>query len=416
MRTAVPIIWWNHTVIVTVEGRALARQLPEGSDSAETFTDFVRALEPAPRSIRIFYHSPALEHFSSPCPNGSRRTIQRALSHRTPILDDPDTVWAAHAVGTVPGGNTLLYVEPDRRLPKIRAVLEKEGIRVEAALPLLVLIEEASGKKESGKARVVLATSDSAAAVFWVTAAGDRHAAFFDGPTARERISRELVEGFSIFKTHPSFLGIHCGSKPFDLNRWVEGGTPQKPSEIVTVDELLVEASAIGRHEVCNFLPTANRLTGDHLCHAAALALLFAATVSGATYLSGVRAARANVAAQLAEEQRLGREIEHLRMNQEAMTSDQAVIAEAGSAPALKLRFLEALNRARPIQISIESAVLNESSWTVVGRVHEGAGLDKGPFQSFLAALQKDSRWAIASDLHAPSAQDPEFMLSGTFQ
>ena len=414
MRAACPILWWNSTVAARIGGQTVTAVLSDGNDP-EAFCAFVSKFDPVPKAIRLFYHSAAMEHFATQCPNGSRRTVQRALCHRTPVLNDPAAIWAAHRVGDRANGTTLLYVEPDGRLLRVRAALAEMNVQIEAAMPMLVLVEEAAQAEDRGKPRIVLLTANEAAAVYWMTPAGDRHAAFFDGNSARERIGRELIEGFSIFKSAPVFTVVDAGSNAPDLSRWVEGSLPQKPAKILPVEELLSASETLGHHEVCNFLPPISRFTFDHLCQITALVIFFAAVLMGATYLSEIRSARENLTAQRAEEQKLETDIGRLRGNQATMQAAQAILDEAVVASPIKLRFLEALNRARPVQISIQSATLNESSWSVIGRVHEGAGLDKGPFQSFLAALQKDGGWAIASENRAPTAQEPEFTLSGTF-
>lgn len=415
MRASCSILWWNGAVTARVGGRSVTGVLAAGDPEAEALCAFVRGLDPVPKVIRLFYHSSGVEHFATQCPNGSRRTIQRALCHRTPMLGDPGATWAAHRVGNRATGTTLLYVEPEGRLLKVQSALEEIGVRVEAAVPILVLVEEAAPAEDRGKPWIVLLTADDSAAVYWITPAGDRHAAFFDGKTARERITRELIEGFSIFKAAPVFTAIDAGSSRTGSVRWAEDSLPQKPGKIVPMDELLDGATELGFHEVSNFLPPGSRVTFDHIFQIGALGLFFTAAVMGMSYYAAVRSARENLTAQRAEERKLEDEIARLRGNQTVIQSGQAILDEAVVASPLKLRFLEALNRARPVQISIESATLNESSWTIVGRVHEGAGLDKGPYQSFLAALQKDGSWSIAPDNHAPSAQEPEFTLSGAF-
>ncbi len=414
MPSACPVLWWNNTVLARIGGKTIATVLPTDGDLG-AFCSFVRGLDPRPRAIRLFYHSAAVEHFATPCPKGSRRTVQRALSHRTPALSDPATPWAAHVIGDSGNGTTLLYVEPQGRLSRARTALAGDGIHLEAAIPLLVLIEETTSPDDRQKPRLVLLTSKDAAAVYWITPAGDRHAAFFDGATARARIGRELIEGFSIFKSAPVFTVVNFDSAPPDLNRLVEESLPQSPSQIRAAGDLLDGAESLRIRDVCNYLPPGSPVTFDHLCQLAALGFFFASALLGTSYLSAIRSARANLTAQHAEEQQLETEIGRLRGNQAVVRSAQVVLDEAAVASPVKLRFLETLNRARPIQISIQSATLAESSWTVVGRVHEGAGLDKGPFQAFLAALQKDGGWTIGSDYRPPNQQEPDFALTGTF-
>ena len=398
-----------------IDGQTVAARLPAAGDAVAGFCGFVRGLKPVPKAIRIVYHSAALEHFATPCPKGSRRTIQRALCHRTTALNDPAAAWAAHPIRTgASGSTTLLYVEPQPRLVRLRAALAEDGVVLDAVFPILVLVEEAVPPEEREKPRIVLLSSDEAAAVYWISPAGDRHAVFFDGATAPERIRTELIESFASFKTTPEFSIVNAGASPFDLSRIADENLKQKPGKVLSAADLLDMAGSLGNREVTNFLPPGSPVTFDHLCHVAALGLFFAGALMAATYFSAIRSVRANLTEQQAEERALGEDIARLRANQAKIESAQAILTEARIAPPVKLRFLEALNRARPMQISIQSATVGESTWTVSGHVHEGVGLEKGPFQTFLAALQKGEGWTVGSDHPAPTAKDPDFTLSGT--
>jgi hypothetical protein len=287
-----------------------------------------------PKAIRIFYHSTALEHFVTPCPRGNRRTIQRALCHRAPALNDPSAAWAAHSIRTGGSGTTtLLYVEPKARVARLRAALAEDGVFLEAVFPILVLVEETAPPEDREKPRIVLLSSDEAAAVYWITPAGDRHAVFFDGTTARERIVQELIDGFSIFKTAPVFTVINAASTPFDPGQIARDNFSQKPGQILSAAELLDSGGSLSSREVYNFLPPGSPVTFDHLCHVAALGLFFAGALMAATYLSAIRSARANLTAQRTEEQALEGDIARLRANQAAIVSAQALLTEAAVAP-----------------------------------------------------------------------------------
>jgi hypothetical protein len=415
MPSLCPVLWWDNTVLARIGGQTTAAKLPADGNDVAGFCGFVRGLKPMPKAIRVFYHSTALEHFVTPCPKGSRRTIQRALCHRAPALGDPSAAWAAHSIRAGGSGTTtLLYVEPKARVARLRAALAEDGVFLDAVFPILVLVEETAPPEDRGKPRIVLLSSDEAAAVYWITPAGDRHAVFFDGTTARERIVQELIDGFSIFKTAPVFTVINAGSSPFDLGQIARENFAQKPSHILSAAELLDAADGLSTREIYNFLPPASLVTFDHLCHVAALGLFFAGALMAGTYLSAIRSARANLTEQKAEERTLEGDIARLSANQASIGSAQAVLTEATVAPPVKLRFLETLNRARPVQISIQSATLGESTWTLSGHIHEGTGLEKGPLQGFLAALQNGEGWTVGADRPAPTAKDPDFTLSGT--
>src|ERR1035438_6649526 len=179
MLSPCPILWWDSTVMARIDGQTVAARLPATGDAVAGFCGFVRGLKPVPKAIRIVYHSAAVEHLATPCPKGSRRTIQRALCHRTNALNDPAAAWAAHPIRTgASGSTTLLYVEPQPRLVRLRAALAEDGVVLDAVFPILVLVEEAVPPEEREKPRIVLLSSDEAAAVYWISPAGDRPAGY----------------------------------------------------------------------------------------------------------------------------------------------------------------------------------------------------------------------------------------------
>jgi hypothetical protein len=384
--------------------------LPAEGDVVLSFCGFVEGLSPVPKAIRLFYHSPALEHVATTCPKGSRQTVQKALSPRFAALADPATVWAAHRVRTnTAGTTTLLYIEEEPRLARLKAILGERGIELEAAFPLLALLEAVPSARQLDQPMIALLHTDEAAAVYWRTAEGDRHAAFFDGTTTRERAGRELVNGFSVFKVQPDFTVVALGSAAVDL--WP--GAP-KPVKVLSAEEFLAHAPDLGVREISNFLPPQTLFTGDHACHAAALVLLCIAATAAGTYFLSIRDAQNNRVLQQAEEQELKAENSHFRDNKAHIEAVNAVLKEVLVAKPVKRRFLEALNKARPPQISIRAVTLNETTWTVTGYAHEAVGLDKGPYQAFLAALKKNEGWTVNAEGSPAVIKEPEFTLGGT--
>jgi hypothetical protein len=408
MPSPLPIIWWNNTVIAAGSPEPTRTTLAQDGDSVLAFCAFVEGL--GSKAIRLFYYSPDLEHLTTTCPKGTRQTIRKALSPRFSALADPTTAWAAHKVRTnAAGTTTILYIEPAARIARVRAALDDRGIVLEAVFPLLGLLEEAPPASQLDKPVIAFLQADEAAAVYWRTPEGDRHALFFDGPTARERAIRELVTAFSIFRAAPIFTVVNAGSAPIDLET-----IAQKPAKVFSAGEFLAHAGALQPGDVSNFLPPERLFTSDRICHAAALVLLIAGAAMIGTYLTAFRAAQADLAFQRTEATALESQNAHLRANKARLDAIDAVLGEASVASPVKLRFLETLNRARPAQVSIRSVALNEATWTVSGTAHEGVGLEKGPYQSFLANFSKGDGWTISPDSRAAVLKDPDFTLNGT--
>lgn len=406
MAFALPVLWWNGTAIAG----SSRTMLPADGDAVLAFCAFVEGLSPVPKAIRLFYHSPTLEHLASTCPKGNRRTIQRALGARFSALSDPTTTWAAHRVRTnASGTTTILYIEEEPILSRLRAALDDRGIELETAFPILALLEAAPSASRLDRPIIALLHTDEAAAVYWRTAEGDRHAAFFDGNTTRERAVRELVTGLSVFKAPPCFVVVNLGTSPVEL-----GSITPKEAKALSAADFFSNAQALGAREVCSFLAPPSLFTVDRVCHVAALILLLTAATTTATYYAAIRAAQANMTLLGSEERGLQEENARLRANKAHIEEVEAILREISIAPQVKRRFLEALGRARPMQISIRSVTLNEATWTLTGTAHEGVGVEKGPFQAFLANFRKNQGWTFGPDSEATVLRAADFTLSGS--
>ena len=408
MAGPLPILWWNNTVIAADSPEPARTTLAQDGDSVLAFCSFVEGL--GPKAIRLFYYSPDLEHLTTTCPKGNRQTIRKALSPRFSALTDPTTAWAAHKVRTnAAGTTTLLYIEPAARIARVRAALDDRGIVLEAVFPLLSLLEEAPPANQLDKPVIAFLQADEAAAVYWRTPEGDRHALFFDGPTARERAIRELVTAFSIFRAAPIFAVVNAASTPIDPET-----ISQKPAKIFSAGEFLAHAGALQAGDVSNFLPPERLFTSDRICHAAALVLLVTGATMIGTYLTALHAAQANLTLQRSEAAALEGQNARLRANKARIDAIEAVLSETTVASPVKLRFLETLNRSRPAQISIRTVILNDSTWSVAATAHEGVGQEKGPYQSFLANFTKGDGWTINPESRIATLKDADFTLNGT--
>jgi cell division protein FtsB len=410
MRAPVPVLWWNRTVVAAVQPAAATTILPPEGDGTPAFCAFIASLQV--RAIRLIYGSPTLEHSLTTCPKGNRATIQKALSGRYPALAHPTAAWAAHRIRRHDSGSTtLLYIEQEPQLARLRAALSDHGITLEAVFPLLVLAEATPPLDRPGDPALAVLHTDEAAAVYWISPEGDRHAAFFDGPTARERVTQDLVTGLSAFagKSPPPFAVIHASPAPLELP-----GLPQTPSHTISVADFLAHAGALSARDTSNFLPPESRWTLDRLCHAAAFVCFMAALVLTGGYLIAARDAQADLALQHAQEEALGQQNAHLRANRKHLEQVNAMLAEVAIAPPVKRQFLEALNRARPASISLRSVALNEATWSLTGYAHEGVNVEKGPFQTFLTAFAKNEGWSLGPDSRTPVLRQPDFTLNGT--
>lgn len=416
MSDAAIIVWWNQTAIAAGGESPASVRLAADEEGLLALCDFIAELPERPKAVRLFCHSSSVEHLSTACPRGTRKVIGTALSHRIPALQEEGVMWAAHDVRPGPDGTaTLIYVEPNDRLRRLQQMLAERGIHLEAAFPLLCLVEECALAADRAQPRIAVVAAGAESAVFWVTPAGERHATFFDGATASERTKRELVDGFAIFKKQPRFTVISANPDDSKLADTIAAEAPHEPDRIAPLSELVASARSLSPKILGNYLPPGPPFTLNHLCYAAAVGFIFAGVLCLSSYRNTVRALHAAQQAQQEDLSHVQFRINRLRENKTHIDDMNAVLREAILAPPTKLLFLEALNRARPPQITIRSLNLGENSWVVTAVIHDGANLDKGPAPSFVASLRKDGSWTISTDHVLPTLNGQEFTISGTF-
>jgi hypothetical protein len=415
MSANISVLWWDNTLVAAnSEGEPASLLLPLDGDALQAFCSFIEGLTPTPKIIRLFYAAPTLNYVVARCPPKATRTVMRdVLKTNYPVLENPDTAWAVHKVSNPKATSTVLYIEQEPpRLQRLRAMLAGRGINLIAAFPLLTLVEETPQFSEATKPTLALLHTAEACAVFWTNATGERHAAFFQGETAIKRATTEVQNGFSIFEgqTVSSFIVINAGGPPFDTAE-----LPQKPAKVYSTGEFLQLGNEISPRELSNLLPPPSRLSSNYLCSAAAIILFGLAALNGLNYMAAVRAAQADLALQKAQEQQLTTEISTLQSNKTHIDQMQAMLNEVAPPSTVKSSFLDALGHGRPLQITFHSATVNESTWTVTGTIHEGIGVEKGPFEAFIRQFSKAGPWTLGPDSQATVLKMPDFTLNGTF-
>ncbi|XAE59429.1 hypothetical protein OH491_27370 (plasmid) [Termitidicoccus mucosus] len=108
----------------------------DGRGQHFAFCGFLEGLSPTPKAIRLFYATSTLEVVATPCPKtGDRQLMQRCWAE---IRRDqnPATAWSAHKPRTTgSGAATVLYIEQQPRLQRLRSILQDRGITLDAAFP-----------------------------------------------------------------------------------------------------------------------------------------------------------------------------------------------------------------------------------------------------------------------------------------
>ncbi|MFI5337727.1 MAG: hypothetical protein ACHQ5A_13140, partial [Opitutales bacterium] len=386
----------------------------EAGDSVPAVCAFLEGLSPIPRAVRLFYQGPSLESVPTACPQkAGRRMLRQVLGSKFPALSVPTTAWAAHPPQTHgPGATTLLYLAQNAFLVQLQAALASRQIRLEAVYPLFVLVETEPVFRPEGTPAMAVLHGSHGMGIFWLSPSGDRHAAFFTGPTAGERLQQSIATGLSIFegRGRPPLLVINASSSPLD-----QGLLPQPALQQISIGDFLASAGHRPLPDLANLLPAPPRLWPALIAHTVALLLFLLTLLLGQHYLSACHQARVNLAYQQAQLQALTAEVAHLETNQAGIEKSEAFLAELSGGSRSKARFLGALGRLRPPQLTLSAVTLNESSWTLRGVLHEGTNDEHGPYAAFHRAFFKEGEWLPGPDSRNPRLATAEFTLSGTF-
>lgn len=414
MTSVLPVLLWDRLAIAPTDRGTPAMTTLEAGDSVPAFCAFLEGLVPTPRRIRLFYQSPALESVSTGCPHkADRRLMRLALGTKFPALGVPTTVWGFHPPrphGS--GASTLLYLAQNGFLPQLRAALSSRQINLEAAYPLPVLLETDAVFHPPGTPAMAVIQAEHGTGVFWLTPSGDRHVSFFTGPTAGERLQQEVDTGLSIFEEQhrPPLLVINATA------RMPESSLLQlAPTQKRSIGELLAAAALKKLPATANLVPIPSRWFPTGAAHAAAVIVFLCTFFLGQRYLEARHQARVNLSSRQILTQTLSSEVSRLESTQASLERAESFVAEVSGGPRHYSRFLAALGRQRPPQITITSVSLNESSWNIRGVIHEGLNDEHGPFPAFIRAFCGNPGWSAGTDSRNPRPTASEFTLSGTF-
>ena len=417
MSAAVPVLLWNNSVATLGSPLTPLREFRDRGDGLRAFRESIEQMEPQPAAIRILYASPSLSQVTTTCTKGSRADVRDGLSADYPVLSKPETSWAAHKVLMQPGGgeaSTILYIEESDSLPLLRAMLEEINVRLEGVFPILTALEAlpAIGNKPQGA--VALLHSDGGGMVYSATSGGDRIVHVFQTAASGKEISEKLADAFAASPAdkHGNFLVLDVSSAPLAI----EGGDGLKPKEI-TLDDLLNAAATLDAKGLCNLLPPTSRVSVDLILYAASVVVLIFAGLGWHNYVSELQASESNLAAQKAEQARLETQNKQLLANKERTEAAESVLSAASVAAAHKWKFLNALNQARPVPISIRSVAMTERTWAVSGYIHEGLqDPTNGPYQIFLKNLSAGDDWTLDPAIKSAVQKSPDFTITGVFK
>jgi hypothetical protein len=414
MPAPLPVLLWDQLAAApAADGSVITARLP-AEDGGLSLCGFLEGLSPTPRSIVLLYQSPSLESVTAACPrNVRRRALQQVLTARFPVLASPSTAWAVHPPSTA-GAGTLLYIAQSPFLAQLQAALAGRRIRLEGAYPVFAAVEAGPPFGPGGTPALAVLNADHGAGVFWVSPGGDRQVAFYSGPSARDRMLQALATGMSIFgdQPRPSLLLIDAATTPL-----APGTLPMPSAQTVSLGDFLRAVAGRRLPELSNLQPPPPRAVLEPVLHLVTALSLAAALFSGYQYLAARQQARLNQAIQQAQARALAEEVTRLEAKQRETERIELFLAELAGGPRVKGRFLLALGKARTPLLTLQSVILNESTWSLTGTQHEGHGGERTPFDEFSQGLFTPSAaWLPGADARSTKGKTAGFTLNGTFR
>jgi hypothetical protein len=225
-------------------------------------------------------------------------------------------------------------------------------------------------------------------------------------------INAELTEAFGAIaeKDRLCFLVLDVAATPLVLD-----GFGVNPKAIKT-DDLLLAAETLDAKGLANLLPPSRKIRADLVLYALAGIFLICGLAGWGSYESQLRKNESDIAAQKQEALRIAQDNERFLGNKRQIEKAEAVLGEAIVAPQAKLKFLHALNAARPVAISIRSVEMTERKWVVSGFIHEGWLEPTGPFSTFLKNLAAGKDWDLSAESKATAQKTRDFTITGTFK
>ena len=291
-------------------------------------------------------------------------------------------------------------------------MLEEIGVRLEGAFPIPVALEALPEIGNRPVPVVALLRGGFGAIVFWSTAAGYRNVRVFQSEVNEADINAELTEAFGAIaeKDRLCFLVLDVAATPLVLD-----GFGVNPKAIKT-DDLLLAAETLDAKGLANLLPPSRKIRADLVLYALAGIFLICGLAGWGSYESQLRKNESDIAAQKQEALRIAQDNERFLGNKRQIEKAEAVLGEAIVAPQAKLKFLHALNAARPVAISIRSVEMTERKWVVSGFIHEGWLEPTGPFSTFLKNLAAGKDWDLSAESKATAQKTRDFTITGTFK
>jgi hypothetical protein len=402
------VIWWHNRISVYADGRAVSALSPTNDAAAQTIVDILRTDFPNVVSLRLLYLPADLRMEPAECPQGNRKSIQRALQHDYPVLENNVAAWAAQPpIATEKAAVTFLSIERVARLHRLVTDLEPLGVIIEAAFPLLSWLERLPSFASRGHSLAIL-HADDLALIYARDDQGGRHVYQFD-ELVPER-TREIVGSqISQAATSPSISVVSFSAVPLEI---FADPTPTA----ISANDFIAEAWNIPPRDPSNFFPPQSRFNPSITATVAGAVLALSALIFVTWHEVDIR--RTFKEQQRKTEQLISLEAELTKRTayNKVITEADLLAADVGTTPSGLPSLLQFLEQSLPREIDVTAIKVKGDTFTVEGLAHAGTGLNQvGPYFQLYDALAESSRpWKLVTQRPTIS-NGPTWEISGIF-
>lgn len=414
------ILWFDgHLLVDTGAGDDGLRgcPLPDREDPVKIIVDFVSTLDEKPSSVRLLYQPVDIEALEIKTSNVPRGKLRETLGGKYPDVLSETVPWCVSRMQKSEATYaTLLWIDKQQRLPRLRKAFAEINIRLVGAWPLVSALEEVEPTNTPGKSAVAVVLTDAAAFVYNVTAAGNRWAKFSIGHNFRGAL-KNLIDAAVAKRAgeqRPPVLIVDAGELQWDFEETTLRGTV--PSRLA-LTQLTAVALKLKTTSLSNYLPKERVIRVDRAIWAAAALFALIFLISGGRYYAEYRNLSVAGKKQTDESVRLNRENEHFAANKKIIDVATEWETETRVAEQGRLEILKAVMNERPPELTIHSLVINDKEFTITGTEHEQLGEKEAPYNKFLKALSdagdKDKVWSITTKDSVLAVEN--FTITGTF-
>lgn len=412
------ILWWDAAFrLLTPDGKLVSYTVePEGDHV--TAIKYLMASECGDAtSLRLIYHPAHLDSHFTTCPDTTRAKLHAVFAHEHPALGLPDTIWSVEPVCTHrdgDGSSTILYLDHRSRLPGLIDALAHVGIQVEGAWPLQTLIEATPPCVAAKQGWISVVAIGRRSLVSCGRPNGGRFLRFQDQPAPK--LGADLNAALAFFDGLPLPPGLFV----------CDEGAPETvftdtlrdlPFTETPLAEFLAHARILKPGSFSDFTPRHPQIAlKTVLPNAAAVAgialMLWAAHFAYSAH-SSAQAARKSVARVATDQAQLAALVASRRAFKEQIDQFSGEIDRLRSTPPPHHELLVTLTKAVPKTMHLQSLTMDARSFTITGRIFEGAGTAVSPLAALRGALSVEREpWRLAESL--PGASEENFSLHGS--